>query len=235
MDSLLNKLDRCRIPVHVAVIMESNRRWARAKGLPVPVGHAKGVESVRAVVKTASDLGVKALTLYTFSTENWNRSKLEVAALMLLLKKAMAEYGRELGRNNVRLMVSGRLEEMPASARKAVRETVGRLENNTGMVLNIALNYGGRQEILDAVNSLIARGVKKADEASFSRALYTSPLPDPDLLIRTSGETRLSNFLLWQTAYSEFYITDTLWPDFREKQFVEALLAYQAREIRRGA
>jgi undecaprenyl diphosphate synthase len=235
MDQLLKKLDRSRIPAHVAVIMDGNRRWARSKGLPVPVGHAKGVESVRAVVKAASDLGVRALTLYTFSTENWNRSRLEVSALMLLLRKAIAEYGDELARNNVRLMASGRLEEMPASARKAVNETVERLKGNTGMVLNIALNYGGRQEILDAVNSLIARGVKKADEASFARALYTSPLPDPDLLIRTSGETRLSNFLLWQTAYSEFYITDTFWPDFREKQFVEALLAYQAREIRRGA
>jgi undecaprenyl diphosphate synthase len=235
MDQLLKKLDRSRIPAHVAVIMDGNRRWAKSKGLPVPVGHAKGVESVRAVVKAASDLGVRALTLYTFSTENWNRSRLEVSALMLLLRKAIASYAGELARNNVRLMVSGRLEEMPASARKAVSETVERLKGNTGMVLNIALNYGGRQEILDAVNSLIAQGVKKADEASFARALYTSPLPDPDLLIRTSGETRLSNFLLWQTAYSEFYITDTFWPDFREQQFVEALLAYQAREIRRGA
>ena len=234
MDQLPKKLDLSRIPAHVAVIMDGNRRWAKSKGLPVPVGHAKGVESVRAVVKTASDLGVRALTLYTFSTENWNRSKLEVSALMLLLRKAIAAYGGELARNNVRLMVSGRLNEMPASAQKAVNETVEKLRGNTGMVLNIALNYGGRQEILDAVNSLIAQGVKKADEASFARALYTSPLPDPDLLIRTSGETRLSNFLLWQTAYSEFYITDTYWPDFREEQFVEALMAYQAREIRRG-
>ena len=235
MDQLLNKLDRSRIPAHVAVIMDGNRRWARAKRLPVPVGHAEGVKSVRAVVKTASDLGVRALTLYTFSTENWNRSRLEVSALMLLLKKSITEFVGELAANDVRLMVSGRLQEMPASARKAVSGTVERLRNNTGMVLNIALNYGGRREILDAVNALIAKGVRKVDEDSFSRALYTSPLPDPDLLIRTSGETRISNFLLWQTAYSEFYITDTLWPDFREQQFVEALLAYQAREIRRGA
>ncbi len=235
MDQLLKKLDLSRIPAHVAVIMDGNRRWAKAKGLPVPVGHARGVESVRAVVKTASDLGVKAMTLYAFSTENWNRGKFEVNALMLLLKKAITEYGKELGENNVRLMISGRLDEMPSSARKAVGETVEKLKDNTGMVLNIALNYGGRREILDAVNSLLISGVKKADEASFSRALYTWPLPDPDLLIRTSGETRLSNFLLWQTAYSEFYITDTLWPDFREKQFVEALLVYQARERRGGA
>ena len=223
------------IPAHIAVIMDGNRRWAKAKGLPAAVGHAKGVESVRAVVKTASDLGVKALTIYAFSTENWNRSRLEVAALMLILKRAIAEYGRDLGANNVRLMVSGRLAEMPASARKAVLETVRKLQNNTGMILNIALNYGGRQEILDAVNSLLERGVKKVTEDSFARSLYTWPLPDPDLLIRTSGEMRLSNFLLWQTAYSEFYITGTLWPDFREKQFIEALLDYQGRERRRGA
>lgn len=235
MEQLLKELDPARIPAHVAVIMDGNRRWAKAKGLPVPVGHAKGVESVRAVVKAASDLGVKAMTLYAFSTENWNRGKLEVGALMLLLESAITKYGRELNENNVRLMISGRLDEMPAPARNAVRETVEKLKGNTGMVLNIALNYGGRQEILDAVNSLLASGVERTDEESFSRALYTWPLPDPDLLIRTSGETRLSNFLLWQTAYSEFYITDTFWPDFREKQFVEALLVYQARERRRGA
>ena len=234
MDQLLKKLDLSGIPAHVAVIMDGNRRWAKAKGLPVAVGHAKGVESVRAVVKAASDLGVKALTIYAFSTENWNRGKFEVNALMLLLKKAITEYVKELGDNNVRLMISGRLNEIPVSARKAVMEAVERLKHNTGMVLNIALNYGGRMEIVDAVNSLLERGVKKTDEASFSRALYTWPLPDPDLLIRTSGEARLSNFLLWQTAYSEFYITDALWPDFRERQFVEALLDYQARERRRG-
>jgi undecaprenyl diphosphate synthase len=215
--------------------MDGNRRWARARGLPAAVGHAKGVESVRAVVKTASDLGVKALTIYAFSTENWNRGKLEVSALMLLLEKAIAEYGRDLARNNVRLMISGRLSEMPAPARKAVLGTVDKLKENTGMILNIALNYGGRQEILDAVNSLLGRGVKKVDMDSFARELQTWPLPDPDLLIRTSGEMRLSNFLLWQTAYSEFYITGTLWPDFREKQFLEALLDYQGRDRRKGA
>lgn len=235
MDNLLKKLDRAMIPAHVAVIMDGNRRWARAHGLPVPVGHAKGVESVRAVVKAASDLGIKALTIYAFSTENWNRGRLEVSALMLLLKKAIVEYARELDRNGVRLMISGRLDEMPASARKAVGETVEKLKDNKGMVLNIALNYGGRREILDAVNSLLERGVKKVDEEAFSRTLYTWPLPDPELLIRTSGETRISNFLLWQTAYSEFYITETLWPDFRGKELVEALLDYQGRERRKGS
>ncbi|MBU2573252.1 MAG: di-trans,poly-cis-decaprenylcistransferase [Elusimicrobia bacterium] len=235
MEQLLEKLDRSRIPAHVAIIMDGNRRWARLHSLPVPVGHAKGVESVRAVVKTASDLGVKALTLYAFSTENWNRSKFEVNSLMLLLKKAIADYSRELGENGVKLMISGRLSEMPLSAQKVLNATVERLKNNKGMVLNIALNYGGRQEIIDAVNALLGQKVQKVDEEAFARALYAWPLPDPELLIRTSGESRISNFLLWQTAYSEFYITDTLWPDFKGEQFIEALLDYQARERRRGA
>ncbi|OGS56858.1 MAG: di-trans,poly-cis-decaprenylcistransferase [Elusimicrobia bacterium RIFOXYB2_FULL_62_6] len=235
MDDILKKLDHSRLPAHVAVIMDGNRRWARLHRLPVPVGHAKGVESVRAVVKSASDLGIKALTLYTFSTENWNRSRFEVNSLMLLLKKAIAEYSDELGRNGVKLMISGRLAEMPPSAQKVLKATEEKLKDNRGMILNIALNYGGRQEILDAVNALLEQKAKKADEKTFARALYTWPLPDPDLLIRTSGETRISNFLLWQTAYSEFYITDTLWPDFRGPQFVEALIEYQRRERRKGA
>lgn len=235
MDDLFKKLDRSRLPAHVAVIMDGNRRWARLHHLPVPVGHAKGVESVKAVVKTASDAGIKALTLYAFSTENWNRSRFEVNALMLLLKKAIAQYSDELGANGVRLMISGRVSEMPPSAQKVLSETVEKLKDNKGMLLNIALNYGGRQEILDAVNSLLARKAGTVDEETFSRALYTWPLPDPDLLIRTSGESRISNFLLWQTAYSEFYIADTLWPDFREREFVEALLEYQKRERRKGA
>ncbi|MBI4803593.1 MAG: di-trans,poly-cis-decaprenylcistransferase [Elusimicrobia bacterium] len=234
MEELLKKLDRSRLPAHVAVIMDGNRRWARLHNLPVPVGHAKGVESVRAVVKTASDLGIKALTLYAFSTENWSRSKFEVHSLMLLLKKAIADYSLELGENGVRLMISGRLSEMPLSARKVLNAVVERLKDNKGMVMNVALNYGGRQEIMDAVNALLEQKIKKVDEEVFAGALYTWPLPDPDLLIRTSGESRISNFLLWQTAYSEFYITETLWPDFKGEQFVEALLDYQARERRRG-
>lgn len=229
-----HKPDPERLPAHVAVIMDGNRRWAKKRGLPAIAGHKAGVDSVHAVVKAASDAGVKALTIYAFSTENWNRSKLEVSALMFLLKRTIAAYADELDRENVRLMFSGRTEQLPAAARAVMRDAVERLRDNTGMTLNIALNYGGRQEILDAANRAIGAGLKAVDEDSFSRLMYTSPLPDPDLLIRTSGEMRISNFLLWQAAYSEFYFTDTLWPDFGAAEFREALAEYQARERRRG-
>ena len=229
-----NKSDPARLPAHVAVIMDGNRRWAKKRGLPAIAGHKAGVDSVHAVVKAASDAGVKALTIYAFSTENWNRSKLEVSALMFLLKRTIAAYAEELDRENVRLMFSGRTEQLPAAARAVMSEAVSRLQANTGMTLNIALNYGGRQEILDAANRALASGAKAVDEESFSRLMYASPLPDPDLLIRTSGEMRISNFLLWQAAYSEFYFTDTLWPDFGAAEFRKALAEYQARERRRG-
>lgn len=228
------KPDTARLPAHVAVIMDGNRRWAKRRGLPSLAGHKAGVDSVHAVVKAASDAGIRALTLYAFSTENWNRSKIEVSALMFLLEKTIEAYADELERENVRLMFSGRLKELPAAARRVMDTAEARLKSRTGMVLNIALNYGGRQEILDAVNAALASGVKSVDEAAFAKLLYTAPLPDPDLLIRTSGEMRVSNFLLWQIAYSEFYVTETLWPDFRGDEFRAALREYQARERRRG-
>lgn len=227
--------DRSRIPGHVAIIMDGNRRWARNRGLPAVAGHKKGVEAVHTVVKAASDAGIKALTLYAFSTENWSRSKLEVKALMFLLEQAITNYAEELDRERVRLAVSGRLDVLPAGARKKIAAATDMLSRNTGMTLNIAINYGGRQEILDAVNAALSSGVKRVNEKTFSALLYTPALPDPDLLIRTSGERRISNFLLWQTAYSEFYVTDTLWPDFGAKEFTQALLDYQSRERRRGA
>ncbi len=228
------KPDPARLPAHVAIIMDGNRRWAKKRGLPSLAGHKAGVDSVHAVVRAASNAGLKALTIYAFSTENWNRSKLEVSALMFLLKKTITSYADELDRENIRLALSGRIEELPRAAREGLRATEARLKDNKGMVLNIALNYGGRQEILDAVNRALAAGLKKVDEKSFSSLFYSPALPDPDLLIRTSGEMRISNFLLWQTAYSEFYVTDTLWPDFREKEFTKALLDYQERDRRRG-
>jgi len=197
-------------------------------------GHKAGVDSVHAVVRFASRAGIKALTIYAFSTENWHRSKLEVSALMFLLKRTIVSYADELDSENVRLMLSGRIDELPKPAREALRAAEERLKKNTGMVLNIALNYGGRQEILDAANRALASGLKELDETSFSKLLYSPSLPDPDLLIRTSGEMRISNFLLWQTAYSEFYVTDTFWPDFREKEFSKALVDYQERDRRRG-
>ncbi len=226
--------DPARIPAHVAVIMDGNRRWARKRGLPAIAGHKAGVDSVHAVVRCASRAGIKVLTIYAFSTENWNRSKLEVRALMFLLESTIAAYTEELARENVRLVFSGRTEQMPGPVRRVMDSAVERLKDNTGMVLNIALNYGGRQEILDAVNKALAAGLRDVGEKAFSALLYSPDLPDPDLLIRTSGEMRISNFLLWQTAYSEFYVTPTLWPDFREEEFRKALLEYQARERRRG-
>ncbi len=228
------KLNADRLPAHVAIIMDGNRRWAKKRGLPSVAGHKAGVESVHAVVRFASRAGIKALTIYAFSTENWSRSKLEVSALMFLLKRTIISYAEELDKEGVRLMLSGRISELPKAAREALKAAEERLSHNTGMVLNIALNYGGRQEILDAVNAALASGVKSVDEDSFSKLLYSPSLPDPDLLIRTSGEMRISNFLLWQTAYSEFYVTDTFWPDFREKEFTKALVEYQERERRRG-
>ena len=223
-----------RLPAHVAVIMDGNRRWARRRGLPAVAGHKAGVDSVHAVVKAASDAGVKVLTIYAFSTENWRRSKLEVSALMFLLERTIAAYADELDRENVRLVFSGRLEQLPAKARAVMRKAEDRLRGKTGLTLNIALNYGGRQEIVDAVNRALAAGAASVDEASFSKLLYSPSLPDPDLIIRTSGELRLSNFLLWQAAYAEFYVTDTLWPDFREKEFMAALRDYQQRDRRKG-
>ena len=228
-------LDRSRLPGHVAIIMDGNRRWARNRGLPAVAGHKKGVEAVHTVVRAASDAGIKALTLYAFSTENWSRSKLEVKALMFLLEQAITNYAEELDRERVRLVISGRLGALPDGARKKIAAAMERLSLNTGMTLNVAINYGGRQEILDAVNAALSSGVKRVDEKTFSALLYTPALPDPDLLIRTSGERRISNFLLWQTAYSEFYVTDTLWPDFGAKEFTQALLDYQNRERRRGS
>lgn len=222
------------LPGHVAIIMDGNRRWARRRGLPAAAGHKAGVDSVHAVVKAASRAGIKALTLYAFSTENWSRSKLEVSALMFLLKRTILSYADELEKEDVRLALCGRIDGLPKPAREVLRAAEARLKGCGGMVLNLALNYGGRQEILDAVNRALASGVKSVDEASFSELLYTAPLPDPDLLIRTSGEMRISNFLLWQTAYSEFYVTGTLWPDFREKEFNAALLDYQRRDRRKG-
>ena len=230
----INTVDPARLPAHVAIIMDGNRRWAKKRGLPALAGHKAGVDSVHAVVRFASRAGIKVLTIYAFSTENWNRSKLQVGALMFLLKKTISAYVDELEKENVRLMFSGRIDRLPKPAREVMCAAEERLRRSSGMVLNIALNYGGRQEILDAVNCALASGIKSVDEDSFSKLLYSPSLPDPDLLIRTSGEMRISNFLLWQTAYSEFYVTDTFWPDFREEEFKKALVEYQERERRRG-
>jgi undecaprenyl diphosphate synthase len=214
--------------------MDGNGRWAKAQGLPRLSGHKAGVESVREIVRACSEWGIKVLTLYSFSTENWLRPKEEVGELMRLLSWALRYETRELGKNNVRLCAFGRLEALPAGVKAELERAIDRLSGNTGLSLNLALNYGSRQEIADAVNRLLASGVREVTPESLSRALYTAGLPDPDLVIRTSGEMRISNFLLWQIAYAEIYVTPVFWPDFRRPHLLEAVAEYQRRERRFG-
>jgi undecaprenyl diphosphate synthase len=228
------------IPQHVAIIMDGNGRWARQRGLPRIEGHRAGAESVREIVRVAGELGVRYLTLYAFSTENWQRPKLEVQALMHLLEFYLQREIPELDKNNVRLAAIGRLHELPVSAQQQLNRSIAALKDNTGLTLVLALSYSGRAEIVDAARA-IARDVKTgaievADitEESFGRYLYTAGLPDPDLLVRTSGELRVSNFLLWQISYAEIYVTDTLWPDFRKAEFLQALHDYSKRHRRFG-
>jgi undecaprenyl diphosphate synthase len=228
------------LPRHVAIIMDGNGRWAERRGQPRTAGHRAGVQAVKRVVTAAADAGLSFLTLYAFSVENWGRPKREISALMRLLYQTTKRELREMAENNIRLMATGDTDALPASQREAVREAIERTQDNTGLVLNLALNYGGRAEILHAVRQIanrVADGTLDPDlidEGIFSEHLQTNGLPDPDLLIRTSGERRLSNFLLWQTSYTELYVTDTLWPDFAAADFYAALLDYQSRERRFG-
>ncbi len=229
-----------RIPTHVAVIMDGNGRWANRRGKPRSIGHEAGVESVKTIVKAAARIGVKFLTLFTFSVENWQRPKTEVSFIMKLLYEKTRSELAELNENDVRMIATGDIGELAATQRRALEHAITETAGNTGLVLNLALNYGGRTEIVDAVKR-IARDVKSGllnpddiDERLFSSYLYTADLPDPDLLIRTSGEMRLSNFLLWQTSYTELYVTNALWPDFGESDFYEAILEYQSRDRRFG-
>jgi len=232
--------NRGRIPQHVAVIMDGNGRWAKQRGLSRVDGHEEGIKSVRAVVEACGELGIDVLTLYTFSTENWQRPKSEVTALMRLLLRTIRNEVNELNKNNVRIMTIGRLEDLPIAARKAVKDITSKLRNNTGLTVNLALSYGARLEILDAVKSITEKvqkgelSVDNIDELTMSQYLQTHSIPDPDLLIRTSGEMRLSNFLLWQLAYTEIYVSETLWPDFRKAEFYKAIEIYQQRERRFG-
>jgi len=227
---------RGNLPRHVAIIMDGNGRWAKARGVPRLMGHRAGRESVREAVRGCVALGVEVLTLYTFSTENWNRPPSEVRALMAILRQTLRSERRELRGNNVRLRVIGRADDLPPAVTEAIEETQDYLAGCDGLLLNLALSYSGRAEIVDAVRRLIAdrRTAAPVDEASFARYLYTAGLPDPDLLIRTSGEMRLSNFMLWQLAYTELWITDTLWPDFRRRHLFQAVADYQGRERRFG-
>jgi undecaprenyl diphosphate synthase len=232
--------DATKIPRHVAIIMDGNGRWAKQRGLPRLEGHRAGAESVRAIVRACGELGIGYLTLYAFSSENWRRPKAEVTALMHLLEFYLQREVIELDKNNVRLTAIGRIHELPESAQRQLDKGIEALKKNTGLTLVLALSYGGRAEIMDAVRS-IARDVKTnaldvadINEELISQRLYTRDIPDPDLLIRTSGEMRVSNFLLWQISYAEIHVTETLWPDFRKPQLLAALDDYSKRQRRFG-
>jgi len=234
-DELRKKIDPNRLPAHVAIIMDGNGRWAKKRHLPRLFGHRQGAKTVREIVETAGDLGVQVLTLYAFSTENWLRPRAEIGGLMRLLKQHLRGELANLNRNNVRLETIGDITRLPDDVQEELRRTRQALSNNTGLRLVLALNYGGRQDIVKACNAAIADGRRTLDEAGLSHYLQTAGMPDPDLLIRTSGELRVSNFLLWQIAYSELHITPTLWPDFRKVNFYQAVLDFQARDRRFGA
>ena len=239
-EALLAGLDWSRLPRHVAVIMDGNGRWAARRGQPRVAGHRAGVEAVRSTVDTGARLGLGALTLYAFSTENWKRPRLEVDALMRMLKRYLRLELEAIHRQNIRFQPIGRIEGLRESVRRELERAVERTVGNTGMVLNVALNYGGRAEIVDAVRAaaraLAAEGqaAEELTEEDISRHLYTAGLPELDLLVRTSGELRISNFLLWQAAYSEIYVTETLWPDFRRADLLEAVADFQRRDRRFG-
>jgi len=224
-----------KIPQHIAIIMDGNRRWAKKNGLPDIMGHRAGVKTVDRIVEECTKLGVKALTLYAFSSENWNRPKPAVDALMMLFQKSMGKYEKKAKENNIRMNFIGRTDKLSASLVEEMKNLEEGTAENTGLILTLAINYGARQEIVDAVNELCSEGaVAKIDEESFEKHLYTASLPKLDLMVRTSGEMRISNFLLWQVAYSEIYVTDTLWPDFTEDELKMALEEYTSRERRYG-
>jgi undecaprenyl diphosphate synthase len=238
---LLSQIDLKRLPQHIAIIMDGNGRWAKRRRLPRIAGHRAGIRAVRQVVEACARLGVRCLTLYAFSVENWKRPRTEVKLLMNLLREYLKKEIPELNRHNIRFGAIGRISSLPPSVQKDLRTTIEKTRANSGLRLTLALNYGGRAELIDAVRDLAthlqrdgALDVDAITEDELSRHLYTHDLPDPDLLIRTSGEMRLSNFLLWQVAYCEIWVTDTLWPDFKEQDLFRAVADFQRRERRYG-
>jgi undecaprenyl diphosphate synthase len=232
--------DQGDIPSHIAIIMDGNGRWAKSKNLPRIAGHREGINSVREIVRICGELGVAYLTLYTFSSENWKRPKIEVGAIMKLLLGTMNKEIDNLDKNNVRLLTIGNLNDLPKEPRKGMLEGVNKTKNNTGLNLILALSYGGRQELIMAFQRIvnkIEKGEMKSEhisQESIAKELYTSEVPDPELLIRTGGERRISNFLLWQSAYTELYMTDKFWPDFREDEILDSIFDYQNRQRRFG-
>ncbi len=238
--SLINSINTSNLPKHIAIIMDGNGRWAKKQGLLRAFGHENGTKSVRIVVESCAKLGISNLTLYAFSTENWNRPSLEVETLMKLLITSLQKELPTLQKNNIRLSAIGNIELLPASAQKQLLEVIDNTKENSQMTLTLALSYGSREEIVTAVKNICNKvknniiSIDNIDELIINQHLYTQNLPDVDLLIRTSGEHRISNFLLWQIAYAELYFTDVLWPDFKEDDLYEAIISYQKRERRFG-
>lgn len=232
--SFKEQIDLAKLPKHIAIIMDGNGRWAKKKMLPRVVGHTNGVKTVKKIVELARKLNIQVLTLYAFSTENWQRPKDEISGIMALLKTYLKKELANMLENGISFRVVGDILKMSEDIQIELKNAVDKTKDMKNLVLNVALNYGSRQEILMACKSLIDRGIKNPTEQDFSDSLYTKGLPDPDLLIRTSGEERISNFLLWQIAYTEIYITPVLWPDFDEEEFCKALVEYQKRDRRYG-
>ena len=232
----MEKIDNNNLPKHIAITMDGNGRWAKSKGKLRIFGHNNGVKAVKNTVEAAAEIGIEFLTLYAFSTENWNRPSKEVNALMTLLVSAINKETKTLIDNNIKLSTIGDTDSLPSKAKKELAEAIDKTKENTRMTLVLALSYSGRWDILNAVNEITKKGVgnDKITEEQFQQYLSTKSVPDPELLIRTSGEYRISNFLLWQIAYSELYFTDTLWPDFRRANLEKAILDYQSRERRFG-
>lgn len=236
----LTDIDLQNLPKHVAIIMDGNGRWAKKQGKPRVFGHRNGVKSVQEIVEAAAEMGINTLTLYTFSTENWNRPKQEVDVLMKLLVRSLKKELKTLIKNNIKLQTIGKIDQLPKKVVNELVEVIEKTKNNTRLTLNLALNYGAREEIVNAIKNISKKvvnndlSIAEIDENIINNHLYTVTLPDVDFLIRTSGEKRISNFLLWQIAYAEFYFTDVLWPDFRKEQFFQAINEYQQRERRFG-
>ena len=240
MENLTTQINKNNVPNHVAIIMDGNGRWAKQKNQPKVFGHKNGVTSVREVIEGCAEIGVNYLTLYAFSTENWNRPKLEVKTLMALLVSSLKKELKTLQKNNIKLLTIGNLENLPEKAQKEISEVIEKTKNNSALTLTLALSYGSREEIVNVIKNISKKVVnndlqiEEINENIINNHLYTFSLPDVDFMIRTSGEKRISNFLLWQLAYAELYFTNTLWPDFRKENLFNAILEYQNRERRFG-
>lgn len=237
---LQQNIDKTNLPKHLAIIMDGNGRWAKQKGLLRALGHESGTKSVKVIIEASAKLGVEFLTLFAFSTENWNRPKLEVETLMKVLINSLKKELTTLQKNNIKLNAIGNLEKLPKSAQKELLDVIEKTKNNSKMTLTLALSYGSREELVSAVRKICSKvknniiSIDTIDDSIINEHLYTQNLPDVDLVIRTSGEHRISNFLLWQIAYAELYFTDILWPDFKEQDLYEAIISYQKRERRFG-